>query len=165
MKVENKINGKYLKCTIWKVLTYVCIHETITIIKMMNISINPQSFLVPLCEGGAFLDAMSFKEDLSEKVMFELNGEKEPFRKENSKQAFSLLGTVYTQENRKHLPTQKCVLGEHIWGAENGCSNYVQCAVWGGEWHSLKYELGPCKPEWEFGFYYKHSRESLENTM
>lgn len=163
MKVESKINRKYLKCTIWKVLTYVCIHETVTIIKMMNVSINPQSFLVLLCEAAASLDTMSFKEHLSEKMMFELNGEKEPFRKENSKQAFSLMGTIYTQENRRRLSTQKCVLGQtYHWCWEWLLQLHAVCHVRG---RMAQSEMGPCKPEWEFGFYYKHNRESLEGTI
>ena len=40
-------NCIYLKCTIWWVLTYVYIHETITTIWIMNIFITPWSFLAP----------------------------------------------------------------------------------------------------------------------
>lgn len=38
-----------LKCTVWPVLTYVCTHETVTTIKILNISITPRSLPVLLC--------------------------------------------------------------------------------------------------------------------
>lgn len=117
-------------------MTYVCIHETITTFKIMNISIIPQSFLVPLCGGGASLDTISFHENLSEEVIFELNDKKEPFK-----------------ESEFHAGS---------WDAHTENDHSDSCTMWGEEWHN---HVGPWKPEWEFRFYCKHSRKSLKGTI
>ena len=38
---------------------------------------------------------------------------------------------------------------------------WLQWTVGGGKWHN---HVGPCKPEWEFGFYSKHNGELAEGV-
>lgn len=49
-----KINNTYLKYTTWWILTYVFGHKTITVIKILNISVITKSFLMPCAIHSSF---------------------------------------------------------------------------------------------------------------
>lgn len=141
----SETNGTYLKYAIWKVSTYMYIHEAITIVEIMSISIMPKSFLVPLGGGGRLFRYSFFSGKFVWKGDIWIEWQEREFQ----------AGRGHTYRGAETW------MNECVSGAERSLL-LLECTVRGGKWQN---PVGPRKPEWEFGCYSKHTGESLEGTL